>query len=108
LEIQMPDWKDQIKRRLVALKLEPTREEEIVEELTQHLEQRYAEVSRRSNERRGALRLFWRSGIAPGGNRGLWRSFVLDHAKVLRDGVRMAFGATPPAYSGWYSGRVSD
>src|SRR2546426_5829492 len=40
----MPDWKDEIKRRLVALNLESTREAEIVEELTQHLNDRYSEL----------------------------------------------------------------
>jgi predicted permease len=39
----MPDWKKEIRRRLVGLKLEPAREAEIVEELSQHLEDRYEE-----------------------------------------------------------------
>ena len=39
----MPEWKDEIKYRLASLKLEPTREAEIAEELSQHLEDRYAE-----------------------------------------------------------------
>jgi len=39
----MPEWKQEIRERLTPLKLEPTRETEIVEELTQHLEDRYAE-----------------------------------------------------------------
>ncbi len=34
----MPDWKDEIRRRLAGSKLEPTRENEIVEELAQHLD----------------------------------------------------------------------
>ena len=37
----MPDWKDEIRRRLSTLKLEPARESEIVEELDQHLEDVY-------------------------------------------------------------------
>src|SRR5215510_12905094 len=40
----MPEWKEEITRRLATLKLEPTREAEIVEELAQHLEDRYAEL----------------------------------------------------------------
>jgi macrolide transport system ATP-binding/permease protein len=40
----MPDWKDEIKERLARLRLEPAREAEIVEELSQHLEDRYAEL----------------------------------------------------------------
>ncbi|HEX5084679.1 MAG TPA: ABC transporter permease [Blastocatellia bacterium] len=39
----MPEWKDEIKERLAGLNLEPTREAEIVEELSQHLEDRYKE-----------------------------------------------------------------
>jgi hypothetical protein len=35
---KMPDWKPEIRRRLAGLKLEPTREAEIVEELS-HMSQ---------------------------------------------------------------------
>ena len=37
------DWKREVGGRLAGLKLAPTREAEIVEELSQHLEARYAE-----------------------------------------------------------------
>lgn len=37
----MPDWTQEVKKRLAGLKLAPTREAEIVEELAQHLEQVY-------------------------------------------------------------------
>src|SRR3989442_2966877 len=40
----MPNWKEEIKRRLANLKLGPTREAEIVEELAQHLEDHYQEL----------------------------------------------------------------
>ncbi len=40
----MPDWKQEIRRRLAKLKLDPTRESAIVEELTQHLEDSYIEL----------------------------------------------------------------
>jgi putative ABC transport system permease protein len=40
----MADWKQEIRRRLTGLALEPTREAEIVEELSQHLDDRYAEL----------------------------------------------------------------
>jgi macrolide transport system ATP-binding/permease protein len=39
----MHEWKEEIRRRLADSKLEPAREAEIVEELSQHLEDRYAE-----------------------------------------------------------------
>jgi hypothetical protein len=37
-ESKMPDWKPEIRRRLANLKLVPTREAAIVEELAQHLD----------------------------------------------------------------------
>jgi putative ABC transport system permease protein len=40
----MPEWKEEITKRLVGLKLEPSREAEIVDELAQHLEDRYQEL----------------------------------------------------------------
>src|SRR5215510_1529902 len=39
----MPDWKSEIRRRLAGVKLEPTREAAVVEELAQYLEDCYAE-----------------------------------------------------------------
>ena len=40
----MPEWKKEIRNRLTGLKLEPTRENEIIEELSQHFESLYAEL----------------------------------------------------------------
>jgi predicted permease len=40
----MPDWKSEVEGRLRGLRLDPAREAEIVEELTQHLEDRYEEL----------------------------------------------------------------
>ena len=40
----MPDWKAEILRRLAPLNLAPTREAEIADELSQHLEDRYQEL----------------------------------------------------------------
>ena len=40
----MPDWKEEIARRLSSLKLDSARETEIIEELSQHLEDRYLEL----------------------------------------------------------------
>jgi putative ABC transport system permease protein len=40
----MPDWKPEIRRRLAGLRLAPTREAAIVEELAQYLEDYYAEL----------------------------------------------------------------
>src|SRR5258708_5554532 len=40
----MPDWTDELRKRIADLKLEPTREAEILEELSQHLQDRYEEL----------------------------------------------------------------
>src|SRR5262247_3093752 len=40
----MPDWKPEIRGRLARLQLAPTRENAIVEELAQHLDESYAEL----------------------------------------------------------------
>jgi hypothetical protein len=40
----VPDWKSEIRRRLARLQLAPTRENAIVEELAQHLDESYAEL----------------------------------------------------------------
>src|SRR5262245_46493773 len=40
----MPEWKEEIRQRLTSLKLAPAREAEIVEELSQHLKEYYAEL----------------------------------------------------------------
>jgi putative ABC transport system permease protein len=40
----MVDWKEEIRHRLAGLKLAPTREAEIVEELAQHLDDRFKEL----------------------------------------------------------------
>ena len=40
----MPDWKESIRKQLASLRLAPAREAEIVEELSQHAEDRYNEL----------------------------------------------------------------
>jgi putative ABC transport system permease protein len=40
----MPDWKAEVRTRLASLTLSPTREAEIVDELSQHLDDRYREL----------------------------------------------------------------
>src|ERR1700754_2479844 len=55
----MPDWKDEIKRRLRGLQVSPVNEAEIVEELAQHLDDVYQRALRNGtseeNARRAAL-----------------------------------------------------
>ena len=52
----MPDWKKEIKKRLAALRLAPTREAEIVEELAQYLEDCYEEMLANGSTEEDALR----------------------------------------------------
>jgi hypothetical protein len=40
----MPEWKQEIRKQLAALNLSPTREGEIIEELSDHLENLYEEI----------------------------------------------------------------
>ncbi len=40
----MPDWAREVRTRLASVRLSPTREAEIVDELTQHLQDRYDEL----------------------------------------------------------------
>src|SRR5436190_10172862 len=50
-EFNMPDWKSEIRARLAGLSLAPARELEIIEELSQHLQDQYEqELSRGATE----------------------------------------------------------
>jgi putative ABC transport system permease protein len=40
----MPEWSEHLRQRLAALRLSPSRESEIIEELSQHLDLRYEEL----------------------------------------------------------------
>jgi putative ABC transport system permease protein len=53
----MPEWKQEILMRLAGLKLAPAREAEIVEELSQHLEDRFQELVLRGATEDEARRL---------------------------------------------------
>jgi putative ABC transport system permease protein len=53
----MRDWTSEIESRLASLKLSPGREAEIVEELSAHLEQRYAELRAQGLDEAAAVAL---------------------------------------------------
>ncbi len=53
----MPDWTNEVRRRLSPLRLSPTREAEIVDELSQHLDDRYQELVAGGTSRDEATRL---------------------------------------------------
>jgi putative ABC transport system permease protein len=50
----MPDFRDEIRQRLAELRLDPTREAQIVDEMAQHLEDRYDELRRRGESEHAA------------------------------------------------------
>jgi hypothetical protein len=52
----MPEWKEEVRRRLAGAQLEPTREAEIVDELADHFEDRYAELIEAGADEEGARR----------------------------------------------------
>src|SRR5215510_11540700 len=104
----MPEWKEEVRKRLASLKLEPAREAEIVEELSQHLADRYAESLTRGatpdeahraaiaelsesetlrRELRRVERTSWEEPIALGTNRR--RNMIADLWQDLRYGARM-------------------
>jgi putative ABC transport system permease protein len=53
----MRDWTADIEQRLASLRLDPAREAEIVEELSEHLDQRYAELRDRGGDDAAAIAL---------------------------------------------------
>ena len=53
----MPNWKSEVTKRLSPLNLNPTREAEIIEELSQHLEDRYQEFISQNHDPEEATRL---------------------------------------------------
>ncbi|MEX2270126.1 MAG: ADOP family duplicated permease [Vicinamibacterales bacterium] len=55
-----PDWRDEIRRRLEPLDLTATREAEIVEEVAQHLEDRYQELRASGRDDETAAADAWR------------------------------------------------
>jgi predicted permease len=76
----MPDWKQAIRAHLVAAKLDPFTEIELIEELEQHLEDRYQELRATGvDEDEG-----WRSTVAE-----------LDGAELLVRAARMARRSPP-------------
>src|SRR5919201_7116310 len=52
----MPDWTHEIRAQLAGLKLEPPREATIIEELQQHLDDRYQELVAAGNSEEQARR----------------------------------------------------
>jgi len=53
----MPDWAQEVRTRLSSLSLSPTREAEVVDELSQHLQDRYSELIAGGESSEDAARL---------------------------------------------------
>ena len=104
----MPDWKEEIPKQLAGLNLSPTREAEIVEEVAQHVDDRYRELlaggATEGEARRTALdeiseeellakglerveHQVAQEPVVPGG--GKKRHLLGDLCQDLRYGVRM-------------------
>jgi len=93
----MPEWKPKILCRLALVKLSPTREAEIVDELSQNLEDRYQEHLASGQSQDAAFRtsldeLNDENLLA----RGL--ASPLAFAAVLRADVGDGFSRTPPCF----------
>src|SRR5687767_7598781 len=56
----MPDWRSEIRARLSALRLAPERETEIVEEVAQHLDDRFGELIAMGRSETDAAAEAWR------------------------------------------------
>ena len=56
----MPDWGAEIRRRLAPFGLRPTREMEIVEEIAEHLDERYRRLLAQGTSEADAVAAAWR------------------------------------------------
>lgn len=103
----MPEWKIEIRKHLVGLNLRPEREAEIIEELSDHLQQRFEELHARGADDDEALRevmgeIYWQDFVpelqasektpppdtVPGGA-SAGGHFLEDFWKDLRFALRM-------------------
>ena len=51
----MPDWKQVVQKRIAPLRLEPTAESDLVEELAQHLDDSLPRITKRRRKRRRSV-----------------------------------------------------
>ncbi len=93
----MPDWSEHLRPRLATLRLRPAREAEIVDELSQHLDERYEELRAGGTSDAEAERL----AIAE----LLERDSLARHMRRLRQ-ARVPAPITPGASSGSFAADV--
>ena len=72
----MPEWSEHLRPRLALLRLSPAREAEIIEELSQHLDQRYEELRSGGSSDAEARRLATEELLEP--------EALADHMRSLR------------------------
>src|SRR5262245_50396768 len=72
----MPDWAEHLRPRLAGLHFGPGREAEIIEELSQHLDERYEELRSSGSSESDARRLAIEELLEPGA--------VAAHMRPLR------------------------
>jgi putative ABC transport system permease protein len=76
----MPEWSTHVRARLSALGLHPTREAEIVDELSQHLEQAYEDLRRDGASEEEACRLAMDELLGPEALAAYMRPLRQSHA----------------------------
>ena len=77
----MPDWTEELRQRLAPLRLSPSRESEIIEELSQHLDLRYEELLDSGMPDVEARRVALEELRGP--------EVLAQHMRTLRQAVRM-------------------
>ncbi len=88
----MPEWSEHLRPRLALLRLSPAREAEIIEELSQHLDQRYEELRSGGSSDAEARRLATEELLEP--------EALADHMRSLRQ-AHVPPPITPGAPSGF-------
>ena len=90
----MPDWTHHLRQRLTHLDLDGGREAEIVEELSQHLDERYEELRRHGSSEAEACRVAMDELVDP--------DSLVEHMRPLRQAQTVEL-PTPgmPAGSLW-------
>lgn len=105
----MPDWAREVRERLSSLRLPPAREAEIVDELSQHLDDRYGELIAAGmspeDAARAALRLFQSGNVLSKQMASLQQSHAAPpltraHQPDTRSAISGRTCATPRARSG--------
>jgi hypothetical protein len=100
----MPEWTGHLRRRLARLQLSPAREAEVIEELSQHLEQRYEELRSSGTSDAEARRLAIEERLEPDAladrMRWLRHSSGDPTGRARQQAARLRVGGDPDAGAG--------